>query len=217
MNDAVTWPALLLLGGLHGLNPAMGWLFAVALGLQQRAPKAVWRALLPIALGHALSILLVLLLVGLAGLVLDGQVLRWVGAGAILAFGAYKLLRPDAHPRWVGMKVGFRDLTLWSFLMSTAHGAGLMLLPLVLPPSGHADALHHAAHSGHLMPSTAPVWAGLGAVAVHTLGMFTVMASVALLVYHYVGLTILRQAWVNLDRVWAAALLAAGTATLLWR
>ncbi|ASN82275.1 hypothetical protein [Deinococcus ficus] len=212
MTDPWTWSSLALLGGLHGLNPAMGWLFAVALGLQQRASRAVWRALLPIALGHAASILVVLTLAGLAGLVLDGWALRILGAGAVLAFGAYKLLRPDAHPRWVGMRVGFRDLTLWSFLMSTAHGAGPMLLPLILPSPNAA----HGAHAGHLAAGGPSAWAGLAALGVHTLGMFGVMTVVALLVYHYVGLAILRRAWVNLDRLWAVALLAAGAATLLW-
>ncbi|WP_102128002.1 hypothetical protein [Deinococcus planocerae] len=218
MNDPLAWSALALLGALHGLNPAMGWLFAVALGLQERRRAAVGRALWPIALGHALSVALVVALVILAGAVLDGGVLRLVGAGALLAFGAYKLLRPNTHPRWVGMRVGFRDLTLWSFLMSTAHGAGLMLVPVALRFSAGGGAAH-AGHGEHLPAGMAAssTLAGLAAVGVHTLSMFAVMAAVALAVYQFVGLTVLRRAWVNLDQVWAVALMAAGAVALVWR
>jgi hypothetical protein len=126
---------LLLLGAFHGTNPGMGWLFAVALGLQEKRRRAVFRALLPIALGHAISIAAVVLGVALVQVVLPEALLRQLCAAVLFAFGLYRLVRAR-HPRWVGMRVNFWDLALWSFLMASAHGAGLMLVPVLLrwPP-----------------------------------------------------------------------------------
>ncbi|MCA1837811.1 MAG: hypothetical protein LC674_03325, partial [Actinobacteria bacterium] len=131
MSESWPWLALALLGAYHGLNPAMGWLFAVALGLQEQRRSAVLRALPPIALGHAVAILLAVVVIGVAQIVVPLDVLRYVCGGVLILFGLYKLLRRK-HPRWVGMRVGFRDLTAWSFLMASAHGAGLMLIPVLL-------------------------------------------------------------------------------------
>jgi hypothetical protein len=127
------WPflTLSLLGAYHGVNPGMGWLFAVALGLQEQSGRAVLRALLPIAIGHAAAIGLTvgLLAAGRASVPLSA--LAWITAALLVGFGLFKLIRPR-HPRWVGMRVGAKDLVVWSFLMATAHGAGLMLLPVFL-------------------------------------------------------------------------------------
>src|SRR5919206_1235287 len=132
MNQAWPWLTVAALGAYHGVNPAMGWLFAVALGLQERRRAAVLRSLLPIAIGHEASVALVVGLVYVAQIVAAADVLRAVGAVALVAFGIYKLLKPRSHPRWVGMRVSLRDLVVWSFLMSSAHGAGLMLFPVLL-------------------------------------------------------------------------------------
>ncbi len=129
MKEAWPWLALLGLGAFHGINPGMGWLFAVALGLQEQRRSAVWSALPPIAVGHALSVGLVVALVVVIRASISYEVLRWVAAAVLIGFGIYRLVR-TRHPRWVGMRVGFRDLTLWSFLMASAHGAGLMLVPV---------------------------------------------------------------------------------------
>src|SRR5580704_6103746 len=125
------WPALFLLGAYHGINPGMGWLFAVARGMQEHATKAVARALVPITLGHALSIGLVVALAGLIRIVLPLGYVRIVVACALISLGVFRILR-RRHFAWGGMQVGFRDLTIWSFLMASAHGAGLMVLPIVL-------------------------------------------------------------------------------------
>lgn len=255
MQDYFPWITLVLLGAYHGINPGMGWLFAVALGLQEGNRRGVLRAFIPIALGHAISIAFVVAFIAVAQMVISPMVLRIVGAGALLLFGLYKLLTPNAHPRWVGMRVSFRDLTMWSFLMATAHGAGLMLLPVLLylapvsmPAAAgvthtHADhaahsnhAAHvahgshcshsdHAAHSAHTndgsstnhadhmlvagTPASMPL-AQLAAVGLHTLAMFLAMGGIALVVYEKLGLTILRRAWFNLDRIWAIALIITG-------
>ena len=208
--DVWPWVALGLLGLYHGVNPAMGWLFAVALGLQEGSRNAVLQALIPIALGHEAAIALVVVLVRGVELVAAPEVLRLAGAALLVLFGAYKFLRPRSHPRWVGMRVTPRELALWSFLMSSAHGAGLMLVPVLL-------GLHAAAHPH--------AWTGLGwgagsvvqdaaAVLVHTVTMLLAMAAVAVLVYEKLGVGVLRKAWVNLDLLWAAAFVAVGITTM---
>jgi hypothetical protein len=213
------WPSLtlVLLGAYHGVNPAMGWLFAVARGLQEKRRSAVLQALAPIALGHAASLIVVIALVGGAQMVVGLDVLRPVAAGALVLFGVYKLARPGWHPRWVGMKVGLPELALWSFLMATADGAGLMLFPVVLgSASSHAGHAADTGAAGMMDMGTAGLFFGQGAAAVlvHTLGMLVVMAAVAVAVYEWLGVAILRQAWFNLHRLWAVALVTAGVITL---
>ncbi|HVN79075.1 MAG TPA: hypothetical protein VMW38_08760 [Terriglobia bacterium] len=208
------WVTLFLLGVYHGINPGMGWLFAVALGMQEESRRAVWRSLLPIATGHAFAIALVALFGGLLQVVLPLDSLKILVASVLIALGLYRLFR-NRHPRWGGMRVGFRDLTIWSFLMASAHGAGLMILPVLLKisevnsqpldlPSGQHH--HHGVVVGGL--ST-----GLLATAVHTFGYLLITAMLALLVYEKFGLSLLRRAWVNLDLVWAVALMATGCFT----
>jgi uncharacterized membrane protein len=210
------WLALALLGAYHGLNPAMGWLFAVALGLQEQRRGAVLQALPPIAVGHATAVLLAVLIVGVVQIVVPFDVLRYVCAGVLILFGLYKLAR-RRHPRWVGMRVGFRDLTAWSFLMATAHGAGLMLIPVLLGLwSTEQVQGAHGSHTGHAaMTSSATVFADLAAVGLHTLSMFVVMGAAAIVVYEKLGVMILKRTWFNLDLLWAGALLVAGLITLV--
>jgi len=144
VHDVWPWAALLLLGAVHGLNPGMGWLFAVALGMQRQERGAVWRALLPLAAGHAVSIAVVAVVVGLAGMAMSLGELRWIVAAILLGLGVSKLVR-NRHPRWGGMTVGSWQVGVWSFLMASAHGAGLMVLPFVLGGSvmsGHAHGAH---------------------------------------------------------------------------
>ncbi len=198
----MVWPVLFLLGVYHGINPGMGWLFAVARGMQEHRARAVAWSLPPIALGHALSIGVVVLLAGLAQVALPLTYIRIGVAVALMGLGLYKLIR-SRHFHWGGMRVGFRELTIWSFLMASAHGAGLMVLPVVLAgPHAH----HHATAQG--------VANGVWATLIHTLGYLTVTAAVALLVYQKFGLALLRRAWFNLDLIWAMALVATGCIAL---
>ena len=204
------WPTLFLLGAYHGINPAMGWLFAVARGMQQKRTQGVVWSLAPIALGHMLAIGAALLLAGLIQIVLPLKLLKFAVAAVLLGLGLYRIVR-NRHFGWGGMQVGFCDLTIWSFLMASAHGAGLMVLPVVLTRiSLGAAAGHHMQPSGFDDPLT-----GAAATLVHTLGYLIVMATVALIVYLKLGLAILRTAWFNLDLVWAAALIATGCFTLM--
>ena len=207
------WPALFLLGAYHGINPGMGWLFAVARGMQEHATKAVTRALVPITLGHALSIGLVVALAGLIQIVLPLGYVRIVVAFALISLGVFRIVR-RRHFAWGGMQVGFRDLTFWSFLMASAHGAGLMVLPIVL----HAASTHAmpAGPEHHMpMPASAGAWIGIAATLVHTLGYLSVTALIAILVYRKFGLSLLRKGWFNLDLVWAVALIVTGCVALV--
>jgi hypothetical protein len=212
LSESWPWLVLALLGAYHGLNPAMGWLFAVALGLQEQRRGAVLQALPPIALGHAVSILLAVLVIGVAQIVVPFDALRYACAGVLILFGLYKLVKRK-HPRWVGMRVGFRDLTAWSFLMSSAHGAGLMLVPVLLRLSEPMQGAHgHGDHVANVGAGT--VLADLAAVGLHTLAMFAVMGTIAVVVYEKLGVMILKRTWFNIDLLWAGALMAAGVITL---
>jgi hypothetical protein len=189
--------ALIALGAFHGINPAMGWLFATALGLQQKSAWGVVRAIPPIVLGHALSVAAVILVAGALAVVIPFHTLRIIAALSLFCFAGYKIATRWRHPTWVGMQVGPWDLVLWSFLMASAHGAGLMLLPIVL----------------HAQPATAAT--AVFALSVHTVALFGTMTFVALVAYWIVGVEPLRRFWFNLDFIWGAALIVAGIVTLV--
>ena len=207
------WTALLLLGAYHGINPGMGWLFAVALGMQQGSVRGVWRALPPIALGHAVAIGVIVLVGVLAQMVVPLGALRLVVAATLVTLGLYRLWR-QRHPRFGGMQVDFRDLTVWSFLMASAHGAGFMVLPFVMDrPMLSAAAGEHALHIAATNGSAALVTAT--AVGIHSLSYLIVTALAAWIVYTKLGLALLRTAWFNLDWLWAAALVVTGIVVLV--
>jgi len=209
MSDSTfPWLSLLLLGAAHGVNPAMGWLFAVARGLQLRDRRALWRALGPLALGHALAISLAVVIALSLGRMVPLHWLRWGVAGALVVVGVDGLLR-HRHRSLGGMHVTARELATWSFLVASAHGAGLMVLPFVL---GAATA---PVHHHHEMPIATAGFGdinslGLTAPLIHTLGYLTVTTALAVTVYEKVGLRVLRRAWINLDVLWGVALIVSG-------
>ena len=235
MNHDMTlpWVVLLGLGAFHGINPGMGWLFAVALGLQERRRSGVLSALLPLGLGHALAVAAALVIALLLGVIIPLPYLRWIVAAILIPLGISRLFR-HRHPRWASMQVGMGRLTLWSFLMASAHGAGLMVVPIFLGMSGPSVVMAHHHMGGTLesggsqeRPSSirtedaAPVAAAstsrgtspriaLLATALHSLGYLMVTAFAALLVYEKLGLELLRKAWFNLDLVWAISLIVTG-------
>ena len=210
MTPAWPWIAVAALGAYHGIDPSMGWLFAVALGLQERRRSKVLWALGPIAVGHLVSIAAVVAIIGGLRLFFAIDLIRPIGAAALIVFGVFRFVWPRAHPRWVAMRVNAAELTLWSFLMASAHGAGLMLFPILIgmtPISSHA----------HQMPAVCGAYTAGQAIAVvlvHTGAMIAVTGTIAILVYEWVGLAILRSAWINLDTIWAGALVAAGVLSL---
>jgi len=208
----MNWHAMALLGTYHGINPGMGWLFAVALAMQSGDARAIWRALPPIALGHALAVGAVLLIATLAQMVIPLATLKVVVACCLATLGGYRLWR-HRHPRFGGMRVGAADLTLWSFLMASAHGAGFMVLPFVMAMPAHLLASEHA--HAHAPASGAVPFASILALAVHSCAYLATMALVAQVVYRRLGLMLLRSAWINLDWIWAGALVVTGFIVLL--
>lgn len=212
------YAALLGLGAFHGLNPAMGWLFAVARGMQERSRAVLLRSLPPIAAGHLGSVAIVAAIVSATRSVVAANVVGVAGGVILVGFGLWRLLS-ERHFRWAGMRLGARQLTGWSFLMSSAHGAGLMLLPVLATSAAPG-------HGAHGVPSPGPSGSpgatgspaaaldGLAAAGVHTLGMFVVMGVLGVLVYEFVGLSVLRRAWFNVDRLWAGVLVGAGALTI---
>jgi hypothetical protein len=198
------WAALVLLGAYHGLNPGMGWLFAVARGMQEKSRQAVLRSLLPIAMGHEASIVMVVVAVSLTEQVVPPFFVRLLAALVLVSFGSYKLARPRSHPGGFGMRVGFVGLAGWSFLMSSAHGAGLMLAPVLLGLPVHA-----AYHSLSEISLTA-----VAAASLHVAAMLLVMGIISFVVYEKVGVGILRRGWFNLDLGWSIVLIVSGAVTL---
>jgi hypothetical protein len=204
----MAWLTLAGLGAFHGLNPGMGWLFAVALGMQEKKRSAVWRALIPLTLGHVLAIAAAIAVAIVAGKALSPSVLRWPVALLLAGLGARQLYR-HAHPRWAAMRVNMGGLTVWSFLMASAHGAGLMVLPVFLSMAAMPQG-----PSCHTRGASTQAWAGGMATLVHSLGYLAATAFAAWLVVDRFGLGLLRKAWINLDVIWAAALILTGCLTV---
>ena len=214
MSGAWPWLAVAALGAYHGIDPSMGWLFAVALGLQDKSRARVIWALVPIAIGHLVSIGVVVAMFAALQSVIAIEGLRIVGALILILFGIFRFARPRAHPRWVAMRVNFGDLGLWSFLMASAHGAGLMLFPILLGMNPHG-AMHHMHHHMPAFAHRVSTMQAIAVVLVHTSAMVVVMGTIAIVVYEKAGLAILRSAWINLDTIWAGALIAAGLLSLI--
>jgi hypothetical protein len=212
MDSLWPWVLVALLGAYHGLNPAMGWLFAVALGMQEGDRRAVLRALPPIAVGHEASIVLAAALVLGLGLLADTAALHMSAGIALFLFGIFRFVKPRAHFRWVKARVSRGELAWWSFLMSTAHGAGLMVAPVLIGAgAGTAEAQDHAIAAAQEQ-GLSLLGSGV-AVVLHVGAMLAVMGLLAVLVYDRWGLSVLRKGWVNLDAVWAGAFVLAGVIT----
>jgi hypothetical protein len=216
MDGSTAFWLMLLLGAYHGINPGMGWLFAVSLGMQEHRSGAVWRALLPLGIGHALAVAAAILVAIVAGTIVPMHILRWPVALILIAFAITRLVR-HSHPRWVQMRVGMGGLMLWSFLMASAHGAGLMVVPVFLRmtmPATHDGMTMPAAHDvQHAMPAM-HVSTALLATSLHAVGYLLVTAIVSVLVFEKLGLSMLRKAWFNVDLLWAVALIATGILTV---
>ena len=202
------WPWLVLagLGAFHGLNPAMGWLFATALGMHRHSRAAVILAIVPIAIGHFLSVALVVAGFVTTGLVVAPHVLSRLAGVLLIGWAVYHALTGHRHRARFGMQASLLGLGAWSFLMATAHGAGLMLMPALMPIC-FPDAMPVA--------GAASMGGAFAGVLVHTTAMLVTTGLVAVVVYEWLGVGILRTAWINLDLVWTFALAAAGVFLLL--
>ena len=197
------WLAVAGLGLFHGINPAMGWLFAAGLGLNRKSERVVWLSLVPIALGHALAVGLVLVAVLALGFVVEPVPLQRLAAVVLVGWGAWHAIYGRRHKLRVGMRTGLAGLLLWSFLMANAHGAGLMLVPAVIP-------LCLAASPAHELTASGSVPVALLALLLHTGAMLIAIASISIAVYRWIGVAFLRRGWINLDLLWAIALMVCG-------
>jgi len=210
MKEIWPWLSLIGLGAFHGLNPAMGWLFSVGLGLQHRSRVKVLWSLVPIGLGHALSIAMVVAAILMLRDWLNLHVLQWAAAASLICFGGYRLFARH-RPRGTGMQADFRDLLLWSFLLATGHGAGLMLLPVLL----HMP--EHSAHAIHAAPAMQAAVNGGLATLVHSAAALVTTGLIAIIVYDWIGLAFLCRSWINLDLIWAIALIFTGVLLIVLR
>jgi len=208
MSNFSPWLILIALGAFHGLNPAMGWLFAVALGLYRQSRKVVLLSLIPIALGHAASIAVVVYAVTVLGMAIDEGAFRILSGALLIAWGAYHLLYGHRHRLHIGLRTGLLGLAAWSFVMATAHGAGMMLIPVLMPLAQVGEHAHH-------MPATESLLIATLAVIVHSLAMLVVTGITALAVYQGASLDIFRRDWIDLDLIWSAALISIGSWLLL--
>jgi hypothetical protein len=207
LNDAWPWATLAGLGLFHGINPAMGWLFAVALGMHRRSERLMLLALLPIALGHALAICAAVAVAMLLGPLVNYNILS-IGAGALLMIWAIWLLTlGHRHPLRIGMTTGMIGLGAWSFVMALAHGAGLMIMPALLPLQ--------AAHAHMHGTPASSLGLAMAAVAVHSAAMLAATALTAFIVYRWIGLAILKRAWINFDYIWAGVLALGGLSLIV--
>lgn len=197
------WVVLAGLGAFHGLNPAMGWLFAVALAMHRNSRRVLWLSLIPIALGHAASVAVVVFAVVTIGMVVDQRLLEILAGALLLAWALYHASYGHRRRVRVGMQTGLAGLGLWSFLMTTSHGAGLMLVPVIMPLCLAATPARELTAEGSL-----PL--ALAAVGVHAAAMIGLTGAIAAIVFEWVGLAFLRRSWINFDALWIAALVATG-------
>jgi hypothetical protein len=214
LSTTALWLAVVGLGLYHGINPAMGWPLAVANGMAERRARAVFATLLPRGGGHVMAIAVALAPFAWLGWYADWSRDIRLGAGAaVLLFGAFKLV-DRRHPRLLA-RIPPHRLAWWSFLMATAHGAGLMLVPFMLGlcVTPAADASGHAAVMAYL--ARANVGTAVLVATVHAVASLLAGIVMAWVVYRYLGLRFLRRAWFNLDAVWGASLVLAG-ATGIW-
>ena len=214
MNELALWAGVVAIGLYHGLNPAMGWPLAVANGLGERRGAAVAATWMPLGAGHLVAMALVLVPFALlTWLVQWSRELRLVAGALVLLFGLSRFwLR--RHPRWLA-RVRPTQLALWSFLMATAHGAALMLIPVLLglcaPAAPAGGAFDHASAMALMRTS---FLAAVSVSLVHTAAMIASGLGVAWIVYRFIGLQALRSAWIDLDKVWALGLVVSGAAAI---
>lgn len=209
---AALWWAVVASGIYHGVNPGMGWPLAVSAALLDRKRGSLYGALLALAAGHLLAMVAILLpFTALLFLVEWQRGIRIGAACLVLGLGVY-LLFNRRHPRFLA-RVPPSRLALWSFLAATAHGAGLMLVPIYLGICGTAetDAGHEAAAG--LMSGNAMV--AVMVATVHTLSMMFSGGVLAVGTYHWLGLRFLSRTWFNLDLLWALSLIIVGATSLI--
>lgn len=218
--DASLWVGVVAIGAYHGLNPAMGWPLAVANGLSEKRGAAVMATFVPLGLGHLLAMALLLVPFALLSWLLTWQRELRIGAGGLVMLFGLSRLFLRRHPRWM-MRVRPTRLLLWSFLMATAHGAALMLLPFFIglcqtpaanAATGRIGMFEHENVMGLMRTN---LGTAVAVSLLHSAAMIVAGLGMAWLVYRWLGLRVLRSTWLDLDLVWALSLIAAGAAAVV--
>lgn len=212
MEDALTttaglWLAVVASGIYHGVNPGMGWPLAVSAALMGGGRRALFEALGALSVGHFVAMIGILLpFAAMTVLVAWERQIRIAAALVVIGFGLWLLVN-RRHPRFLS-RIPPTRLALWSFLVATAHGAGLMLVPIYLGLCSQADldAGHRAASA--LMAESAGI--SVAVAAAHTTTMIISGGAIAFAVHAWLGLRFLSKSWFDLDRVWALSLVLVG-------
>jgi hypothetical protein len=209
---ASLWFAVIASGLYHGLNPGMGWPLAVSAGLMERSPRALFAALGPLAAGHLLAMLVVILPFALLIVLVEWQRAIQVSASLLLiGFGLFRLIN-QRHPRLIA-RIRPTQLALWSFAVAIAHGAGLMLVPIYLGLCRAPDVDGGHAAAGMLINSSLGMAVLVSTV--HAIAMITIGGCAAWLVYRYLGLQFVSRSWFNLEMLWASSLVLVGVIALV--
>jgi hypothetical protein len=206
------WLSVVTSGLYHGVNPGMGWPLAVSAGLMGRGRRDLVAAQAPLATGHLVSMLVILLPFALMTALLDWQrEIRMCASIVVIAFGAFRLAN-RRHPRALA-RIRPTQLALWAFAIATAHGAGLMLLPIYLGlcSTGELNTAHQASSILMGRNLTTAVLVSL----THTVAMVTAGGVIAVFVHDWFGLKFLSKSWFNLDFVWAISLILIGAIGVL--
>jgi hypothetical protein len=202
MTDLWPWLAIAGLGALHGLNPATGWMFAAARGVQAHDDTQARRALIPIAIGHVASIAVVVWTVA-HGLSMDRALVQGAAGALLIGLAMIRLLRGTGRHPPLDLRAGHAGMALWSFLMATAHGAGLMLVPALVPLCVAGGAASAITASGSLILAVA-------AVAVHTAAMLVATGGIASAVCRGAAIWPRALRGAVLPRAWTATLATTG-------
>ena len=212
MTTTALWWAVIFSGIYHGVNPGMGWPLAVSAALFERKKSAMIKASAMLATGHFLAMIVILLPFSMMYFLVNNEREIRLGAGVlVIAMGIYLLIN-RRHPKILA-RIHPAKLGLWSFLAATAHGAGLMLVPIYLGICGLLVLGESVSGTGHaaaqVLMSSNIVTAFLVA-ATHTFAMTFAGAAIALFVYNWFGLKFISKSWFNLDLIWAFSLITVG-------
>ena len=212
MTATALWWAVIFSGIYHGVNPGMGWPLAVSAALFERKKSAMIKASAMLATGHFLAMIVILLPFSMMYFLVNNEREIRMGAGVlVIAMGIYLLIN-RRHPKILA-RIHPAKLGLWSFLAATAHGAGLMLVPIYLGICGLLVLGESVSGTGHaaaqVLMSNNIVTAFLVA-ATHTFAMTFAGAAIAIFVYNWFGLKFISKSWFNLDSIWAFSLITVG-------
>lgn len=201
------WLGVIASGVYHGVNPGMGWPLAVSAGLMGRGRRDVIATLGPLGAGHVLAMAVILLPFAAMTSLIAWQTQLRLDAGVLILAAGVALLIRRRHPRFLA-RIKPTQLALWSFAVATAHGAGLMVLPLYLGIcSTREQSFGHQA-VGTLMSGN--LVTALVVALVHTVAMVASGGIAAFLVYEWLGLRFISKSWFNLDAIWAVSLIIVG-------